>query len=305
MLRQYKQYSSDFGQWDQRAHAEQYLLYPNNIGPSLAIDEVALSKGELVTLVTNKAAKGGKGSLVAMIAGTRMSDITSVLNRIPSVIRDSVKQVTMDMAKNMEGAILRSFPQARRVTDHFHVTQLVNEVVQGLRIKQRWTELEREAEAIKSAKEKGQKYQPEELLTGESPKQLLARSRYILYKNARKWTPNQRIRSLVLFHQYPHLKTVYEHGQAFLSIYRCTCKVKAQQAFEQWIKQTYEQKMEDFYGCAQSLQAHKETILNYFYNRATNASAESFNAKIKGFRAIMRGISNQTFFLFRLTKLFA
>lgn len=83
-----------------------------------------MSKGELVTLVTNKAAKGGKGSLVAMIAGTRMAYITSVLNRIPSVIRDSVKQVTMDMAKNMEGAILRSFPQARRVTDHFRFAVL-------------------------------------------------------------------------------------------------------------------------------------------------------------------------------------
>jgi hypothetical protein len=45
-------------------------------------------------------------------------------------------------------------------------TWFVNEVVQGLRIKQRWIELEREAEAIKIAKEKGQKYRPEELLTG-------------------------------------------------------------------------------------------------------------------------------------------
>ena len=33
-------------------------------------------------------------------------------------------------------------------------------------------------------------------------------------------------------------------------------------------------------------------ILNFFDNRSTNASAESFNAKIKNFRAQLRGISD-------------
>ncbi|MEG1765223.1 MAG: transposase [Muribaculaceae bacterium] len=44
-------------------------------------------------------------------------------------------------------------------------------------------------------------------------------------------------------------------------------------------------------------------MLNYFRRRATNASAESFNAKIKMFRAQLRGVSDHAFFIFRLTKL--
>ena len=40
-------------------------------------------------------------------------------------------------------------------------------------------------------------------------------------------------------------------------------------------------------------------------NRATNAFAESFNAKIKAFRAALRGVTDIKFFLFRLTKLYA
>ncbi|WP_417764995.1 transposase [Sphingobacterium composti] len=44
---------------------------------------------------------------------------------------------------------------------------------------------------------------------------------------------------------------------------------------------------------------------NYFDNRSTNASAESFNAKIKAFRSQFRGVRDINFFLFRLTKLFA
>ncbi|MDP2188422.1 MAG: transposase, partial [Sphingobacteriaceae bacterium] len=37
----------------------------------------------------------------------------------------------------------------------------------------------------------------------------------------------------------------------------------------------------------------------------TNASAESFNAKIKAFRAQFRGVRDINFFLFRIAKLYA
>ncbi|MBR1947278.1 MAG: transposase, partial [Bacteroidaceae bacterium] len=43
----------------------------------------------------------------------------------------------------------------------------------------------------------------------------------------------------------------------------------------------------------------------YFVNRSTNAFAESFNAKIKAFRAQLRGVTDLKFFFYRLTKLFA
>ena len=46
-------------------------------------------------------------------------------------------------------------------------------------------------------------------------------------------------------------------------------------------------------------------ILNYFINRATNASAESLNAKIKHFRAQLHGVVDVKFFLFRLTNIYA
>lgn len=48
-----------------------------------------------------------------------------------------------------------------------------------------------------------------------------------------------------------------------------------------------------------------KVIQGYFDNRSTNASAESFNAKIKAFRAQFRGVRNIDFFLFRWSNLFA
>ena len=45
-------------------------------------------------------------------------------------------------------------------------------------------------------------------------------------------------------------------------------------------------------------------IVDNFDNRSTNASAESFNAKVKAFRAQFRGVRDIPFFIFRLAKIF-
>ena len=42
----------------------------------------------------------------------------------------------------------------------------------------------------------------------------------------------------------------------------------------------------------------------FLMNRSTNASAESLNAKIKDFRAQLRGVIDKKFFIFRLIKIF-
>ena len=49
---------------------------------------------------------------------------------------------------------------------------------------------------------------------------------------------------------------------------------------------------------------HCDSIINYFNDRLTNASAESFNAKIKDLRQQLRGINDTAFFLFRLSALY-
>ena len=54
LQRHYKHKVSGFKQWNQLPHAENYLLYPENITDRLSIDEVSLSKGELYTFLTNK-----------------------------------------------------------------------------------------------------------------------------------------------------------------------------------------------------------------------------------------------------------
>lgn len=69
--RQYKEHLSGYREWDQFRHAEEWLLFPENIGEWLSIDETSPSQGELYTIVSNKAAHNGKGTIVAIVRGTR------------------------------------------------------------------------------------------------------------------------------------------------------------------------------------------------------------------------------------------
>jgi hypothetical protein len=50
---------------------------------------------------------------------------------------------------------------------------------------------------------------------------------------------------------------------------------------------------------------HSEEILYFYANRSINVSAESFNSKIKSFRAELRDVIDIPFFLFRLSLLYA
>ena len=59
------------------------------------------------------------------------------------------------------------------------------------------------------------------------------------------------------------------------------------------------------FGAVRGQRENYIDILNFFDNRSTNASDESFNAKIKNFRAQLRGISDVKYFLFRLQKIYA
>jgi len=207
---QYKEHLSDFNQWDQKSHAHLWMIFPKNIGPRLSIDETALSNGELYTIITNKAAKGGRGALVAMMQGTRSETIISILNKIPKAIRDQVQEVTLDMAGSMNKIVKRSFSKASRVIDRFHVQKLAYEGLQEMRIAHRWDAINEEHQLRKEAQYKDVKYQPITFNNGDSKKQLLARSRYLLFKSSNNWTRSQKKRAEILFAQYPDLKEAYQ-----------------------------------------------------------------------------------------------
>jgi transposase len=304
--KQYKDYLSGFRDWDQLNHADAWVLFSKNIGTHLSIDEVSLSNGELYTIITNKAAHGKQGALVVMVAGTKSDDVAKVLSRIELIERTQVTEVTLDMSPAMERIVEQSFPRAKLVTDRFHVQQLVSEAIQEVRMTFRRAAIKAENESLKRVREEGVKYVSEVYDNGDTKKQLLARSRHLVFKPASRWHESQRERAEILFKEFPKIKEAYDLSMMFRSCYEnARSKEEAKVALEKWYEKVSVSGMEEFVFAADTIQAHEDTILNYFVNRSTNASAESFNAKLKGFRALVRGVGDKKFFIFRICKIYA
>ncbi len=185
--------------------------------------------------------------------------------------RKTVKEVTLDLSPTMMRIVRTTFPNATMTNDRFRVQKLFYEAIDELRITYRWMARDLENDEIQRCKEQNIEYVPFRYTNGDTRKQLLARAKHVLVKHFSKWTESQRIRAEIIFDHYPELKSVYDLAIELTNIYN------------------------NYY----------ETILNYFVNRETNAFAESFNAKIKAFRAQFRGVGDIPFFMFRLCKLTA
>ena len=196
----YRLHLSGFHEWEDREHADAWLLFEKNMGSYLSIDETALSDDELYTIVTNKEGRGRKGSLVAIIKGTKAEGVIEVLLKIKGRLRCKVKEVTLDMAANMSLIVSRCFPKASQVTDRFHVQKLACDALQDMQIAYRWQAIEQENKEIALAKESKAVYVPLILENGDTHRQLLIRSRYLLFKSEDKWTSRQRQRAEILFH---------------------------------------------------------------------------------------------------------
>lgn len=297
---------SNFKQWDYCKTAKEGLIFEQNLGPRLSIDETALSKGELYTIITNKSAKGKKGTLVAIIEGTRSEDIIKKIRSISQRKRNHVAEITLDLAGSMALIAKKCFPNAVQVIDRFHVQKLATEALQEMRVIHRWQALEEENNAIEWARKNKVHYEPHILENGDTLKQLLVRSRYLLYRSSNQWSKDQLKRATVLFSRYPDLQNAYQLTQQLSSIFtNTTDKIYGLTRLARWCEKVKQSGFKAFNSIARTINNHYERIVNYFDNKSTNASAESFNAKIKAFRAQHRGVRDINFFLFRIAKLFA
>ena len=93
------------------------MLFPDNIGTRIAIDESSLSNGELYTFVTNRDARTKDKSLIAVVAGTKSEDVIDALRRIDEEKRLAVEEITLDLSDSMRKIVRTAFPKADRVID--------------------------------------------------------------------------------------------------------------------------------------------------------------------------------------------
>ena len=318
LRKQYKERISGYRTWGQLGHAEEYMLFPDNFGADLSLDETCLSNGEVYTILTNKAAHGGKGALAAMIRGVASDTVVAVLRRVPYEIRQKVRTVTTDLSSAMMMTARAAFPKAMLVNDRFHVQRLVSEAIDQMRIGLRWEILAEENEAIrahrarrKAARTRAEKYlvgewEPERMENGETRPQIMARSRHIILTHKSKWNAQQQERAGILFRMFPRLEQAYNIYLELVDIFnKKSVPSEARLNLARWYNKVEDFGDEGFNKVIETFENHSHTIINYFVDRLTNASAESFNAKIKAFRSQFRGVGDIKFFMYRLATLYS
>ena len=91
LRKQYKEKISGYRNWDQLGHAGEYILFADNFGEDMSLDETCLSNGEVYTVLTNKASRGKKGALAAMVRGVASDTVSAILRLVPVDVRGKVK----------------------------------------------------------------------------------------------------------------------------------------------------------------------------------------------------------------------
>lgn len=316
LRKQYKEVISDYRNWPQLQHAEEYIVFEENLGTDLSLDETCLSNGGVYTVLTHKAAHGRKGALVAMVRGVASDTVIRAFKHMSRDKRLKVKTITTDLSSAMMLTAHRAFPRAQLINDRFHVQQLMNEAVDQLRVRYRWEVLDAENKAIREYREKRKEaklrgdslepWKPQKMSNGETMPQIMARSKHIVLKHPSKWKEQQQVRAQILFEAYPRLKQGYELSLKLTEIFNKRISTdSARLLLAKWYNKVEAFGETQFNRVLETFESHNQTIINYFKDRLTNASAESFNAKIKAFRGQFRGVGDIKFFMYRIARLYS
>ena len=105
-----------------------------------------------------------------------------------------------------------------------------------------------------------------------------------------------------MFEKYTEIQRAYHHAVNLNKVYRAKSREAVYTRLAQWYDVVEKSDIEAFSTVAKIIKNNYRTILNFFENKATNASAESFNAKIKAFRTQFRGVTDIIIFLFIISK---
>lgn len=238
--------------------------------------------------------------MATAIPRPKNDEIISILvNAMGKSVRRRVKEVTCDLSPSMMLIAAEVFCNAHVVNDRFHVQQVYNEAVDEIRI-----DISRKLMAEENKRDRLNP--PVTCSNGETIRQKLARSKHILMMPSNKWTDIQRYRVNILFKHYPILKNAYDLAIVLCKILNNRIfPIKAMNNMNDWYEKVCQLGNANFRSFIKTFKKHAPTILNYFRRRATNASAETFNSKVKIFRAQMKGVRDRIFFIFRLVKLYA
>ena len=275
------------------------VLKSENFGAEMSIDEKMLDE-DFFTVMTNR--DTGK---IALLAQTmRIDELVKLIDKIPQV-QDVPKNITCDLSPTYEKFCNTVFPKATQTADKFHIIKNAIEALQSvrMRLKQSYlSSLPKDKKERKAAEEKAR------LINGETPCEMLNRSRYLLFKQPHQWTVKQQKRANLLFEIYPEIKKAYYNILMFRDLLdkkNINRLHDMDKRWNKWFFQVDEDNIPEIVSFAALVERHEQKIKNYLLTGKTNAAAENMNSKLQRFITANYGTRDLDFFLFRIAKYFS
>jgi len=297
------------------------IFKPINFGKNMCMDDKNIGgKGYLIFSNTDTK------KIALMIETTKLKLVKKVIHLLPVKIQFSVETMTRDLGSGYYWFCREVFPKLReQIADKFHIIKDALSALQDIRIRYRQIELRKRRIAYDKHKKEEQKrkekckklktpftkhrfkYNEEKLPNGETLLQLLAKSRYLLFKFPRKWYPDQKERAKILFKKFPEIESAYKLICSFRSFYAIKPgnKKKAVKSLKTWFGKVQTEDIEEILNFSSMVERHYGEIMNYFNEGRTNAYAEGLNSQIEKFLNSNSGARDRDFFHFRVRKYFS
>jgi len=275
------------------------VLKAENFGEEMSIDEKMLDE-DFFTAMTNR--ETGKLALLAQTM--RVEELVKLIEKIPQVC-DIPKNITCDLSPTYERFCKTVFPQTTLVADKFHIIRSAMEALQAVRIRLKHSYL---SSLPKDKKERKTVEKKSRLINGETPCEMLNRSRYLLFKYQQEWNLKQQKRANLLFETYPELKSAYDNIVSFRNLLDKENVNKLhnmEKQWNQWFFEAEDSNISEIIAFAAMIERHEEKVKNYLLTGKTNATAENMNSKLQRFITANYGTRDIDFFLFRIAKYFS
>lgn len=276
------------------------ILKVENMGADMAVDEKQIAD-EMFTILLNR--KTGKIALMAQ--SMKVKELVILSEKLGDK-RFDVRTVTCDLSPTYDWYIRQTFMNAAQIADKFHIVTHLEEALQDHRIRLKHEYLSNWRADCESQKKK---LPHTKLSNGETIPELLARSRYLLFKLPQDWSASQKERAAVLFHQYPNLKTDHELKTWLRNWYDKTNIGKPLQSIKEqlqlWCNAVDDAASDELKNFKHTLLNNQGKVIHYFTEGKTNAQAENLNGRIQSFIRSNFGIRDKDFFLWRCKQYFS
>jgi transposase len=204
-----------------------------------------------------------------VIDSHQQGDIIEALEQQPLEVRAQVEEVSVDMWGGFPKVIEKVFPNAVIVIDRFHVMKAVNEELNKLR---------RQSSVL----DRG--------------------SKFILLKNGKNLTDEEKIKLEQLLQRSKRLEKAYRLKEEFRAIYEQPLTVEeGKYQIQEWLCKACKVYSE----AITTIRNHLDGISNYFRNRTTSGAMEGINNRIKLIKRQAYGFVNFNNFRERLLACFS